>query len=145
MLKFCVKILFCQHYFNTFMEKGKDLNPVRYAQKHADPDPQHGKILAFFSFRNSVYFVRTFPKRRLRDWEETAVHCSYGDQRSVIVKIFYKPTPPSVYLSSPSLPWSQKTMEKIAFPTAFCLFSGTIFSHFSFSGDTLQVLLSRES
>jgi hypothetical protein len=34
LLKFCVKILFFKHYFsplNTFMKKGKDLEP--------DPDP----------------------------------------------------------------------------------------------------------
>jgi hypothetical protein len=61
-VKFCVKMLFCRHYFsplNTFMRKGKDLDPDPHlwlmdpawkAQKHADPaypdlvpdpDPQH--------------------------------------------------------------------------------------------------------
>ena len=33
LLKFCVKILFCRHYFsplNTFMRKGKDLEPNPY-------------------------------------------------------------------------------------------------------------------
>jgi hypothetical protein len=37
LLKFCVKILFCRHYFsllNTFMRKGKDPVP--------DPDPVTG-------------------------------------------------------------------------------------------------------
>ncbi len=36
LLKFCVKILFCMHYFsslNTFMRKGKDPDP------NPDPDP----------------------------------------------------------------------------------------------------------
>ncbi len=27
LLSFCVKILFCRHYFNTFMRKGKDPDP----------------------------------------------------------------------------------------------------------------------
>jgi hypothetical protein len=57
LLKFCVKMLFCRHYFsplNIFMRKGTDLEPelepdthlwlmmrirIREAQKHADPDP----------------------------------------------------------------------------------------------------------
>jgi hypothetical protein len=37
--KFCVKILFCKHYFsplNTFMKKGR----IQEAQKHPDSDPQ---------------------------------------------------------------------------------------------------------
>jgi hypothetical protein len=38
LLKFCVKILFCKHYFsllNAFMRKGK--NPDSLAQKHGSP------------------------------------------------------------------------------------------------------------
>jgi hypothetical protein len=57
--------------------------------------------------------------------------------------IFYKPTPTSVtYLPLPAL--VPENDGKIAFPTAFGLFSGTIFSHFSFSGDTLHSLITRE-
>ena len=39
--KFCVKILFCRHYFsplNTFMRKGKGPNPEPYLLL-MDPDP----------------------------------------------------------------------------------------------------------
>ncbi len=41
LLKFCVKILFCNHYFsqlNTFMRKGKDPDPDPYLLL-IDPDP----------------------------------------------------------------------------------------------------------
>jgi hypothetical protein len=55
LLKFCVKMLFCRHYFsplNTFMRKGKDpeLDPDPYLwlitdpadpDPVPDPDPQH--------------------------------------------------------------------------------------------------------
>jgi hypothetical protein len=35
LLKFCVKILFSRHYFNTFMRKGKDPDP----DLESEPDP----------------------------------------------------------------------------------------------------------
>ncbi len=41
LLKFCVKMLFCRHYFsllNTFMRKGKDPDPDPYIGL-MDPDP----------------------------------------------------------------------------------------------------------
>jgi hypothetical protein len=49
LVKFCVKILFCRHYFsplNTFMRKGKDPRGPKNADPAdpdpvPDPDPQH--------------------------------------------------------------------------------------------------------
>jgi len=45
LLKFCVKILFCKHYFNplkTFMRKGKDQDQDPYLWlMDPDRDPQH--------------------------------------------------------------------------------------------------------
>jgi hypothetical protein len=51
LLKFCVKILLCKHYFsllNTFMRKGKGPDPESNPGgpetcKSADPDAQHWK------------------------------------------------------------------------------------------------------
>jgi hypothetical protein len=43
LLKFCVKILFCKHYFsplNTFMRKGKDPNPEPDPEPVPEPDPE---------------------------------------------------------------------------------------------------------
>ncbi len=40
--KFCVKMLFCKHYFSPLYEKkGRIRTRIREAQKHADPDPQN--------------------------------------------------------------------------------------------------------
>ncbi len=44
LLKFCIKILFCKHYFsplNTFMRKGKEPEPEPDPDPVSDPDPQH--------------------------------------------------------------------------------------------------------
>ncbi len=69
LLQFCVKILFCRHYFsplNTFMRKEIRTSGlwirIREAQKHADPsdpvpDPQHCGILP----AGGIHFLESIP------------------------------------------------------------------------------------
>jgi hypothetical protein len=49
LLKFCIKILFCKHYFsllNTFMRKEKDPDPDPYIRlKDPDPDREARKLV----------------------------------------------------------------------------------------------------
>ncbi len=81
--KFCVKILFCRHYFsplNTFMSKRKNPVPDPYlwlmypdpgAQKHADPDPQHWFIHIVHE-RKEQFKPVTRPPWLILGWEEGA-------------------------------------------------------------------------
>ncbi len=71
LLKFCVKILFCRHYFNplnTFMRKGKDPDPDTYLwQMDSDPgglktcgscgswSPTLRNLLTDLSFKTTTY------------------------------------------------------------------------------------------